>query len=151
MESGPRLSAATMSLIAAIGTAAALLLLLPFSAALERRLLASHHLRPSSTASWIVVGLLPKMYGGRHEAWLSPEPLSDYLRRDLGRAPFEVAHQWVNHYPARLVRLDTVRRLATEAGAPVYVRVESSYRRASLTSRYAVRPTARGLDVRIEP
>jgi hypothetical protein len=140
------LSRASLALYIGIGTAAVVLALLPVSAALQRRVLESHHLRPSSTASWVIVGLLPKMYGGRHEAWLSPEPLTPYLREDPSRAPFEVVHQWVNHFPARLVRLDTARDVAARTGVSTYLRLESSYRAASLTTTY----TIRAMDGRIE-
>ena len=59
-----RASGSTTALYATLAIAAALVLLLPLSAPLQRRFLASHQLRPPSTASWIAVGLLPKMYGG---------------------------------------------------------------------------------------
>jgi hypothetical protein len=68
------------------------------------------------------------------------------LRRAPSRAPFEVVHQWVNHFPARLVRLDTARDVAARTGVSTYLRLESSYRAASLTTTY----TIRAMDGRIE-
>jgi hypothetical protein len=138
-------------LYAALATSALLLALLPFSASLERRFLANHHLSPPSTPSWIVIGLLPKMYGGRHETWLSPEPLGDYFRADLRRAPFDVVYRWVNHSPGRVLRLDTLRDFTAQSGTPTYVRLESSYGPESLTSTYRVRAAAGRLEVRTAP
>ena len=146
-----RASRATTALYSAVAIAALLIALLPFSGALKRRFLANHQLRPTSTASWIVIGVLPKMYGGTHEFWMSPEPLGDYLRADVRRAPFPVAHYWVNHSPGRAVRLDTERESAARAGAINYVRIESSYGGESLTTIYMVRATGDRIEVRTAP
>lgn len=141
-----RASGATTALYATLAIAAALVVLVPFSGALQRRFLASHQLRPPSVASWIAIGLLPKMYGGAHQFWMTPEPLGDYLRGDLSRAPFPVEHYWVNHSPGRAVRLDTTRAVAGRAGAPTYVRIESSYGGDTFVSSFRVR----AIDGRIE-
>ena len=146
-----RASGATTALYVAVAVAALLIALLPFSGALERRFLANHQLRPSSVASWIAIGILPKMYGGKHEFWMSPEPLGDYLRADIRRAPFEVAHYWVNHSPGRAVRLDTTREAAARAGVTSYVRIESSYGDEALTTIYMVHAAGDRIEVRTAP
>jgi hypothetical protein len=146
-----RASGPTTALCAALAIAALLVATLPLSAAMKRRFLANHQLRPSSTAAWIAIGLLPKMYGGRHEMWMSAEPLTDYLRADPTRAPFPVAHYWVNHQPGRAVRLDGERRNAVAAGATTYVRLTSSYGDVSLTSSYRVRAADGRIDVQAAP
>lgn len=146
-----RVSAASTALYATLAIAASLLAPLPLSPALKRRFLANHQLRPESTASWVAIGLLPKMYGGRHEFWMSREPLSDFLRADLRRAPFEVAHYWVNHSPGRAVRLDTTRETFAHTGAPTYVRLESSYGDEALTSIYMMSAAGGRIVVKVEP
>jgi len=146
-----RRETASTALYAALGIAAALIALLPFSAALKRRFLANHQLAPPSVASWIAIGLLPKMYGGTHEFWMSPERVTDFMRADLRRAPFEVAHYWVNHSPGRAVRLDDARESAARVGAITYVRIESSYGDESLTTIYRVRAGDGRVDVRAMP
>ncbi|MDB4967786.1 MAG: hypothetical protein JWN44_3475 [Myxococcales bacterium] len=150
MEGG-RASGAATALYAAVATGGLLLVLLPLSPPLQRRFLANHHLDPPSTASWIAIGLLPKMYGGRHEFWMSPEPLSEFLRADPRLAPFKVSHYWVNHSPGRAVRLDTTREAAGRAGATTYLRLESSYGSESLTSTYVVHAAAGRIEVRAAP
>jgi hypothetical protein len=150
MEVG-RAGAASTTLYAALAGGALLLVLLPLSPSLKQRFLANHQLRPPSTASWIAIGLLPKMYGGRHELWMSPEPLSEYFRADPARAPFKVDHYWVNHSPGRAVRLDTTRQAAARNGAPVYVRLESRYGDEALVSIYMVRAVDGRIEVRSAP
>jgi hypothetical protein len=150
MEGG-RASAASTALYAALATGALLVALLPFSPALKARFLANHQLRPPSTASWIAIGLLPKMYGGSHEFWMSAEPLSEFFRADPRRAPFEIAHYWVNHSPGRAVRLDGSRQSAARTGAPAYIRLESSYGDEALTSIYMVRAASGRIEVRAQP
>jgi len=145
-----RASGSTTALYATLAIAAALVLLLPLSAPLQRRFLASHQLRPPSTASWIAVGLLPKMYGGAHQFWMSPEPLTDFLRADVRRAPFVVEHYWVNHSPGRAVRLDTTRASAARARVPTYVRLESSYGGEPFVSLFRVRAIDGRIEVRTE-
>jgi hypothetical protein len=150
MERG-RAGGASTALYAALAAAALLVALVPLSAALQRRFLENHQLRPSSTASWVAVGLLPKMYGGSHQFWMSPEPLGDYLAAHPERAPFAVAHYWVNHAPGRAVRLDTTRASAARAGQPAFVRIESRYRDESLISIYRVRAIDGRIEVRAAP
>lgn len=145
-----RENASTM-LYAALAIAAAITALLPFSAALKRRFLANHQLAPPSVASWIAIGLLPKMYGGKHEFWMSAEPLTEFMRADLRRAPFEVAHFWVNHSPGRAVRLDDARASAGSVGGITYVRIESSYGDEALTTIYRVHPADGRVVVRALP
>jgi hypothetical protein len=140
-----------MVLYSVLAIAALIVALLPFSAPLKRRFLANHQLAPPSVASWIVIGILPKMYGGRHEFWMSAEPLTDFIRGDLRRAPFEVAHYWVNHSPGRAVRLDDARASFAHTGGITYVRLESSYGDESLTTSYRVQPVHGHLEARVAP
>jgi hypothetical protein len=146
-------SSLTTLIYVVLATAAIVLALLPVSGAIQRRFLANHHVRPSSTASWIVVGLLPKMYGGRHEVWLSPEQLTEFMREDPQRAAqVERIHQWVNHSPGRFIRLDTARGAVAEYGAPTFVRLESSYRNESMTTVYQLRAVGGArIEVRLAP
>jgi hypothetical protein len=82
---------------------------------------------------------------------MSPEPLTDFLRADVRRAPFPVEHYWVNHSPGRAVRLDTTRAPAGQSGAPTYVRLESSYGGESFVSMFRIRAIDHRIEVRTEP
>ena len=141
----------SLVLYSVLGAAGLLLLLLPLSAGLKHRFLTINQLRPSSVASWMVVGVMPKMYGGRHELWMSTEPLTDFFREHSTSAPFEIVHEWVNHLPARAVRLDGERESAARAGATVHVRLESSYGDEQLVTRYVVRAGPGRIEVRSGP
>ena len=120
--------AALIALAALVGVAT------PVMPALDRALLRAHHLRPASTAEWLALQPLPKMYAFAHRAWYG-----------------EGEAVWVNHYPARLLRFDTARALVAAHGRASHLLLRSSYRGVELSSGAIVRLDGHTLRIVEEP
>lgn len=126
----------TVALYIAIGVVMLLLASVPFSTRLQIQLVEAHHARPASTPRWVVFQVVPKMYSFAHRVWFSPEPLTDFL---LTQPDVEHEMMWVNHYPIRAARFESMRDEIVRRGEDVHVLVQTSYRGRTWTSRYVVR------------
>lgn len=136
---------ASVALYGFFGVLLAVAMALPMCRPLQRELMEAHHLRGRSAPSWALVQLVPKMYSFGHRVWLSEAPLTDFLLERPERIPFEYQSAWVNHYPARLARFETLRAEVGERGATVHVLLRSRYRGLEFETRFQVTPEARRL------
>ncbi len=129
----------TVAFYVAIGAMTLLLVSLPLCDRVQDQLARAHHARPTSTASWIVFQLAPKMYSFEHRVWFSREPLTEFLvmRPEGPGVDNEVTS--INHYPVRAARFESMRDEIVRRGDDVYVLVRSRYRGRSWVSRYVVR------------
>jgi hypothetical protein len=130
-----RQAAVAYGVIGAAALAVALLAIVP---ALQREALRVHHARPSSTAAWLALQPLPRMYGGAHRAFTSEEPMTPFLASRPEVVPFDFDVEWVNHYPARLARLDLLRAELAARGGEIHLFLESRYRGTDLVTAYVV-------------
>lgn len=134
----------TVALYAAIGVVMLILVSVPFSTSMQNQLVRAHHARPTSTARWVVFQVVPKMYSFAHRVWFSPEPLTEFLiTRPEGPPVSEVT--WVNHYPIRAARFESMRDEIVRRGEDVHVLLQTSYRGRSFFSRYVVHVDGRAL------
>lgn len=135
-----RRDGATVGLYAFLGVLLTVALAVPVCRPLQRELMAAHHLRGRPAATWALVQLVPKMYSFGHRVWLSEEPLTDFLLERPGRIPFAHEQTRVNHYPARLMRFESLRDQVGERGAAVHVLLRSRYRGLDFQTRFRVVP-----------
>lgn len=126
----------TVALYAAIGIVMLMLASVPISRTMQNNFVRAHHAQPASTARWVVFQVVPKMYSFAHRVWFSPEPLTEFLITQPG---VEKEVQWVNHYPIRVARFESVRDEIVRRGETVHVLVQTSYRGRTWISRYVVR------------
>ncbi len=129
----------TVALYAAIGAAMLLVASEPVCGRLQGELARTHHARPSSTAAWTVLQVIPKMYSFAHRIWFSREPLTEFLVTRPGGPDIPHETMWVNHYPIRAARFESMRGEIVERGEDVQVLVRSAYRGRSWVSRFVVR------------
>jgi hypothetical protein len=139
----------TVALYVAIGVTMLLLASVPLSSCVQNELARVHHARPTSTATWTVFQLVPKMYSFGHRIWFSREPLTEYLVSRSEGPGVEHETMWVNHYPLRAARFEGARDEVVRRGEEVHVLVRSSYRGRSWLSRFVVRVD--GSDLVLEP
>ncbi len=128
----------TIALYTMIGAVMLLLVTVPVCGPVQDQLARAHHARPTSLAAWSVFQIVPKMYSFGHRIWFSREPLTEYLvSRPEGPG---VEHQtvWVNHYPIRAARFESVRGEIVGRGEDVHVLVRSAYRGRRWVSRFVV-------------
>lgn len=129
----------TIALYAAIAMTMLLVVSVSVCGPVQDQLARAHHARPSSVATWSVFQVVPKMYSFAHRIWFSREPLTEFLvTRPDGPG---VEHQtiWVNHYPIRAARFESMRGQIVERGEDVHVLVRSAYRGRTWLSRFLVR------------
>lgn len=129
----------TIALYAAIGVTMLLLASVPVCGPVQDQLARAHHARPSSVAAWSVFQVVPKMYSFGHRIWFSREPLTEFLVSRADGPGIEHQTLWVNHYPIRAARFESMREQIVERGEDVHVLVRSAYRGRSWISRYVVR------------
>ncbi len=129
----------TIALYVAIAAAMLLLATVPLCRPLQDQLARTHHARPSSPAAWLALQLVPKMYSFGHRIWFSREPLTEYLLARPDGPGVEHETMWVNHYPIRAARFESMRAEIAARGEEVHVLVRSAYRGRHWVSRYVVR------------
>jgi hypothetical protein len=137
----------TVALYITIGVVMLVLASVPVSSSIQHQLARAHHARPSSVSRWVVFQIVPKMYSFAHRIWFSPEPLTDFL---VERPDVEHEMQWVNHYPIRAARFESMRGEIVRRGEPVHVLVRSAYRGRTFVSRYVVRIDGQSLVLEAE-
>lgn len=135
----------TVALYLAIGVVMIVLLSVPISTSMQNQLVRAHHARPSSVARWVVFQIVPKMYSFAHRVWFSPEPLTEFLVTRPEGPPVEHEVTWVNHYPIRAARFESVRGEIVRRGEDVHVLVQTGYRGRTWFSRYVVHVDGNGL------
>jgi len=129
-----------VALYLAMASAAVIVLGAPLSEGLTSRIIAVHHYRPKSWASWATLQLVPKMYSFAHTCWIGPMPLFERRPRAEAEGRFLRERFWVNHYPARRARFDGRRREISGAERYIYIRTS-----------YLGRAESTGFYVRVEP
>jgi hypothetical protein len=129
----------TIALYAMIGATMLLLATVPVCGPVQDQLARAHHARPSSVATWSVFQVVPKMYSFSHRIWFSREPLTEFLVTRPGGPGVQHETVWVNHYPIRAARFESVRAQIVGRGEDVQVLVRSAYRGRTWISRYVVR------------
>lgn len=135
----------TIALYATIGATMLLLVTVPVCGPVQDQLARAHHARPSSIVAWSAFQVVPKMYSFGHRIWLSREPLTEFLVSRPGGPGVEHETLWVNHYPIRAARFESMRAQIVERGEDVHVLVRSAYRGRSWVSRFVVRVAGREL------
>jgi multisubunit Na+/H+ antiporter MnhG subunit len=129
----------TVAIYAALGAMMLLVASLPVCGRVQDQFARAHHARPTSTASWVVFQLAPKMYSFEHRVWFSRELLTEFLVTRPQGAGVDNEVSSVNHYPVRAARFEGMRDEIVQRGEDVYVLVRSAYRGRSWVSRYVVR------------
>lgn len=129
----------TVALYVAIGVVMLVLVSVPVSTSMQNNFARAHHARPTSVARWVAFQIVPKMYSFAHRVWFSREPLSEFLVTRPEGPQVEHETTWVNHYPIRAARFESMRDEIVRRGEDVYVLVQSGYRGRTFISRYVVR------------
>ena len=122
-----------------------ILLVLPFSATLQRLMIARFHLRSQSFVLWAALQFSPSMYNFENEIWIGPGPLSRAMLRGQEALPSGTDHYWVNHFPLHDVSFDPrYRKILYERGQS-FVYVRSRYGGTEMVSAYQVSSDAQGI------
>lgn len=127
----------TVAFYAVIGTLMLLLAMVPVCGPLQDQLARSHHARPSTIAAWPLLQVVPKMYSFAHRTWTSAELAS----LDEGRS------LWINHFPARAMRVERGREDFVDRGVDRYLLVRSAYRGRRWVTRFVLHVRDRGIVV----
>jgi hypothetical protein len=133
-------TAGTVVLYAAIGAVMLLLVTVPLCGPMQDQLARSHHARPSTIVVWPLVQVVPKMYSFAHRTWSSAVP-------DDAAAP----SIWVNHFPARQMRVERGREDFVERGEDRYLFVRTAYRGRRWVTRFVLRVQGGGIHVELAP
>lgn len=125
----------TVALYAVIGSLMLLLAMVPVCGPLQDQLARSHHARPSTIAAWPVLQVVPKMYSFAHRTWTSAQPEAD--------GP----SLWINHFPARAMRVERGREEFVQRGVDRHLLVRSAYRGRRWVTRFVLRVRDGGIVV----
>ena len=101
----------------------------PVCGPMQDQLARSHHARPSSIALWPLVQVVPKMYSFAHQTSTS----------STNGTPDEGVTVWLNHFPARAMRVERGRQAFVERGHSRYLLVRTAYRGRRWVSRFILR------------
>jgi hypothetical protein len=105
----------------------------PFTPTLQRGLMARFHLRSPSFVSWALLQLLPTPYNFANQVWASSFPLSRAVVSGALPLPEGVHHQWVNHYPFRVVSFRERGYLASPI-SPYFFYARTRYRGSEVST-----------------
>jgi len=104
-----------------------LLATVPVCGPMQDQLARSHHARPSTIVAWPLLQIVPKMYSFAHRTWTSTQPHVD-----------DGASLWINHFPARAMRVERGREDFVERGTDRYLLVRSAYRGRRWVTRFVL-------------
>lgn len=124
----------TIALYVVIGAVMLLLATLPVCGPLQDQMARSHHARAS--ALWPLVQIVPKMYSFAHRTWTSEQPINS-----------DAPSVWLNHFPARVMRVERGRADFVTRGVDRYLLVRSAYRGRRWVTRFVLRVRNDGISV----
>ena len=127
----------------------AILLALPFSPAIQLRIMERFHLASDHFVGWAALQPVPSMYNFANEVWISDFPMS---QENLRKYPNLSRSAWCNHFPMQYM---TARQRDQAPAAPYreFLHLCTSYGEQRLFSRVELQKTTQtgNVQFRYEP